>query len=91
MLNLVCRDETLRAEAVANLQQVFSAVCCYKLDEDINEVVYCANDDKYKTVEEWKKQMGTAGRGLNGAIREHKLDNKDSLDVAEFLRELKIE
>lgn len=91
MLNLVCRDETLRAEAVANLQQVFSAVCCYKLDEDINEVVYCANDDKYKTVEEWKKQMGTAGRGLNCAIREHKLDNKETLDVAEFLSDLKIE
>ncbi|XP_034668300.1 eEF1A lysine and N-terminal methyltransferase homolog [Drosophila subobscura] len=90
MLNLVCRDETLKAEAMANLQKVFPAVCSYKLEEDINEVVYCANDEKYKTVEHWQKAMGTAGRGLNTAIKEHKLANEDALEVADFLSELKI-
>ncbi|EDW02775.1 eEF1A lysine and N-terminal methyltransferase homolog [Drosophila grimshawi] len=89
MLNLVCRDETLRAEAINNLQQVFSSVCSYKLDEDINEVVYCTNAE-YKTVEQWKKQLGTAGRCMNSAVRDQKLANKDSVDVADFLSELKI-
>ncbi|XP_068150384.1 LOW QUALITY PROTEIN: eEF1A lysine and N-terminal methyltransferase homolog [Drosophila tropicalis] len=90
MLNLVCRDESLRSEALENLQKTFSAVCSYKLDEDINEIVYCANDSKYKTIEQWKKQMGTAARGLNGAVREHKLATDDALEVAEFLNELKL-
>ncbi|XP_017005386.2 eEF1A lysine and N-terminal methyltransferase homolog [Drosophila takahashii] len=90
MLNLVCRDESLRTEALENLHKVFPAVCSYKLDEDINEIVYCANDEKYKTVEQWKKSMGTAGRGLNSAVKETKLANEDALEVAEFLSELKI-
>lgn len=90
MLNLVCRDETLRAEAIANLQQVFLAVCCYKLDEDINEVIYCANNDEYKTIEQWKKHMGSAARGLNSAVKTQKFTNKDMLDVTEFLGELKL-
>ncbi|KAH8350772.1 hypothetical protein KR084_011029 [Drosophila pseudotakahashii] len=90
MLNLVCRDESLRTEALENLHKVFPAVCSYKLDEDINEIIYCANDEKYKTVEQWKKSMGTAGRGLNSAVKETKLASEDALEVAEFLSELKI-
>ncbi|XP_016963875.1 eEF1A lysine and N-terminal methyltransferase homolog [Drosophila biarmipes] len=90
MLNLVCRDESLRTEALDNLHKVFPAVCSYKLDEDINEIIYCANDEKYKTVEQWKKSMGTAGRGLNSAVKETKLASEDALEVAEFLSELKI-
>ncbi|XP_037708168.1 eEF1A lysine and N-terminal methyltransferase homolog [Drosophila subpulchrella] len=90
MLNLVCRDESLRTEALDNLHKVFPAVCSYKLDEDINEIIYCANDEKYKTVEQWKKNMGTAGRGLNSAVKETKLASEDALEVAEFLSELKI-
>ncbi|XP_039483074.1 eEF1A lysine and N-terminal methyltransferase homolog [Drosophila santomea] len=90
MLNLVCRDESLRTEALDNLHKVFPAVCSYKLEEDINEIIYCANDEKYKTVEQWKKNMGTAGRGLNSAVKETKLASEDALEVAEFLSELKI-
>ncbi|KAH8326825.1 hypothetical protein KR074_001468 [Drosophila pseudoananassae] len=90
MLNLVCRDESLRGSAMEGLRKVFPAVCSYKLDEDINEVVYCANDEKYKTVEQWRKQFGTAGRGLNGAVKEQKLALEDALEVADFLGELKI-
>ncbi|KAH8279631.1 hypothetical protein KR018_011141 [Drosophila ironensis] len=90
MLNLVCRDESLRSAALEGLQKVFPAVCHYKLDEDINEVVYCANDEKYKSVEQWKKNFGTAGRGLNSAVKEHKLASEEALEVAAFLSELKI-
>ncbi|KAH8381067.1 hypothetical protein KR200_010522 [Drosophila serrata] len=90
MLNLVCRDEALRSEAIDKLHKAFPAVCTYKLDEDINEIVYCANDVKYKTVEHWKKSLGTAGRALNSAVRETKLASEDALEVAEFLGELKV-
>lgn len=90
MLNLVCRDETLREEAITNLQKQFASVCSYKLDEDINEIVFCANDERYKTVDQWKKYMGTAGRRLNNAVKVQKLSDKDVLDVADFLSELKI-
>ncbi|ALC40309.1 CG2614 [Drosophila busckii] len=90
MLNLVCRDENLRAEAINSLQQVFKAVCSYKLDEDVNEVVYCANNEKYSNVEQLKNQLGTAGRGLNNAVKTQQLAKEDALDVADFLKELKI-
>ncbi|XP_017873074.1 PREDICTED: methyltransferase-like protein 13 [Drosophila arizonae] len=90
MLNLVCRDESLRDESIANLKEQFVSVCSYKLDEDINEIVFCANDERYKTIDQWKKHMGTAGRRLNNAVKNQKLSDKDALDVADFLSELKI-
>lgn len=90
MLNLVCRDESLRDESIANLKEQFVSVCSYKLDEDINEIVFCANDERYKTIDQWKKHMGTAGRRLNNAVKNQKLSDKDALDVTDFLSELKI-
>ncbi|TDG40126.1 hypothetical protein AWZ03_013447 [Drosophila navojoa] len=90
MLNLVCRDDSLRNETIANLKQHFVSVCSYKLDEDINEIVFCANNECYKTIDQWKKHMGTAGRRLNNAVKDQKLSDKDALDVADFLSELKI-
>lgn len=90
ILNLVCRDEVLRDEALVQLRAAFKSVCCYKLDEEINEVIYCSNNEKYKSIEEWKKDLGAAARRLNTATREKKLYDDDMLEVTEFLNDLKM-
>jgi len=41
MLNLVCRSSEQRQFAVSNLKSVFCQVCSVKLEEDVNETVYC--------------------------------------------------
>lgn len=90
ILNLVCRDEALRDEALLQLRNAFKAVCCYKLEEDINEIIYCSNSEKYKSIVEWKKDLGAAARRLNNAAKAQKLHNDDMLEITEFLKELKI-
>ena len=90
ILNLVCRDEELRNSALTQLHQVFPSICCYKLDEDINEVIYCSNDEKFKSAEDWKKVLGTSCRNLNTLARQQKLVQEDLLDVTEFLNDLKL-
>lgn len=91
ILNLVCRDEVLREKALAKLQHVFPSVCSYKLEEDINEVLYCSNVLKYKAVDDWKKVLGTSCRTLNNLAKQQKLAQDDLLDVTEFLNDLKVE
>ncbi|XP_054742022.1 eEF1A lysine and N-terminal methyltransferase homolog [Anastrepha obliqua] len=90
VLNLVCRDEALRDEALQQLRAAFKAVCSYKLDEDINEVIYCSNSEKYKSIAEWKKDLGAAARRLNNSAKEQKLQKDDMLEVTEFINELNI-
>ncbi|XP_023292079.2 eEF1A lysine and N-terminal methyltransferase homolog [Lucilia cuprina] len=90
ILNLVCRDETLRANALESMKKVFPSICTYKLDEDINEVVYCTNNSKLTNLKNWKKLMGSAGRNLNTAVKSKKLNVDDMLDVTEFMNDLKL-
>uniref|UniRef100_A0A1I8MCI7 eEF1A lysine and N-terminal methyltransferase homolog n=1 Tax=Musca domestica TaxID=7370 RepID=A0A1I8MCI7_MUSDO len=90
ILNLVCRDESLRDKTIDDLKTVFPSMCSYQLDEDVNEIVYCANNGKYKNLAVWKKCLGTSGQTLNQAAKKKKLCRDEVLDVTEFLSELKI-
>lgn len=90
ILNLVCRDDQLRDEAVNSLSKVFTSLCCYKLDEDVNEVIFCTNDEKYKNLTDWKKILGTSSRSLNSIAKELQFCDNDMIDVTEFLNDLKI-
>ena len=90
ILNLVCRDEVLRASAIKCLKNYFPAMCTYKLDEDINEVIYCTNNEKLTNPKNWKKSLVSSGKSLNAAVKAKKLNNDDLLDVTEFMKELKL-
>lgn len=90
ILNLVCRDEALRANALESLKKVFPSLCTYKLDEDINEVVYCTNNEKLTNLKNWKKFLSSSGRNLNAAVKTTKLNHEDMLDVTDFMNELKL-
>ncbi|XP_055919548.1 eEF1A lysine and N-terminal methyltransferase homolog [Eupeodes corollae] len=90
ILNLVCRDEQLREEAINNLQKVFTSCCCYKLEEDVNEVIFCTNDEKYKNLTDWKKILATSSRSLNSIAIESQFCDKDMVDVTDFINDLKI-
>jgi len=41
MLNLVCRSSEQRQSVMSTLKSVFREVCSVKLEEDVNETVYC--------------------------------------------------
>lgn len=41
ILNLVCRDQENRTNALNSITRVFQNIFSYKLDEDVNEIFYC--------------------------------------------------
>lgn len=43
MLNLVCRDDELRAEVINNLKSVFKHLYSIKIEQQINEMVFAMN------------------------------------------------
>lgn len=42
VLNLVCRSEELSKEIKVKLRNIFSSISSYKLEEDVNEVLFCS-------------------------------------------------
>lgn len=90
VLNLVCRDEQLRNNVICDLKKYFSSVLTYKLDEDVNEVIYCTNSSHVENLEKWKKSLVSSAKSLNFQARESKLSKEDMVDASEFLQQLKI-
>lgn len=90
ILNLVCRDEHLRDQTLIGLKSSFPTLCSYKLDEDVNEIIYCTNSEKYTDLSSWKKGFGLSGRKLNDTTKTKRLCKDDVVDLMEFLNELKI-
>lgn len=76
VLNLVCRDDKLREVVLSELRNAFRAVCAYKLEEDVNEIVYCRNGgattattDASTEAKQWLRDLELAARGLNDRAR----------------------
>lgn len=95
-MNLVCRDEKLRDQVLADLRLAFRSVCSYKLDEDVNEILYCRNDDQF-TLKKWNVSLEAASRNLNDRARELLKKQTGStavvdelVEVQDFLNSLKL-
>lgn len=86
----MCRDDKLREEVLIELRQSFQSICSYKLDEDVNEVLYCSNDAALEGLSAWKSGFEIAAKNLNSLTKDHKVSNDEVVDVADFLKELKI-
>ncbi|XP_037038786.1 eEF1A lysine and N-terminal methyltransferase homolog [Bradysia coprophila] len=90
ILNLVCRDDKLREQVLIELRQSFRSICAYKLDEDVNEVLYCSNDSALDGLPVWKSSFEAAAKNLNSLTKDYKISNDEVVDVIDFLKELKL-
>lgn len=84
ILNLVCRDEALRESVMSTLKSHFVAISSYKLDEDLNEVVYCRT-----STTDWTR-IERSVKDLNQAMRKQKIPQDEMLDVENFMKTLQI-
>lgn len=87
ILNLVCRDEKLRDQVLIDLKKTFSSVVSYKLDEDVNEILYCQNVE-YDTTR-WNEAMEKSAKHLNELLRKEQ-NYSEIIEVQEFLEQLKV-
>lgn len=88
VLNLVCRDNTLRDQVVHDLRQYFSSICTFKLDEDLNEIIYCRNLPL--TSSEWQQSLEKSAKQINTLSKKQKIDESCLIDINEFIEGLKI-
>lgn len=86
----MCRDEKLREQVLIELRQSFRSICSYKLDEDVNEVLYCRNDAAFEDLPAWKSNFEIVAKNLNSVTKDYKISTDEVIDVADFLKELKL-
>lgn len=82
------RDENLRESALNKLKEKFQTIVSYKLDEDVNEIVYCQNGDQ--NMDEWNKRMELSVQNVNKMMRTQAVNEQNIIEVQEFLQELKL-
>lgn len=87
MLNLVCRDDKLRDEAIIDLKKSFKTVVSYKLDEDVNEILYCQNIEHDPT--NWMQAMTKSVKNINELLSKEQ-NSLELIDVQDFIEELKL-
>lgn len=87
ILNLVCRDEKLRDNVLHDLKKTFKTVVSYKLDEDVNEILYCQNIEY--DANKWNETMEKSAKHINDLLKKEE-NTSDSIDLNDFLQQLKI-
>lgn len=87
ILNLVCRDEQLRDKVLDDLRKAFHTVGSHKLDEDVNEILYCLNAEQDNA--KWVKALEQSVKHINSQLTN---DNQelDHFELQDFFRELAI-
>ncbi|KAG5681408.1 hypothetical protein PVAND_010846 [Polypedilum vanderplanki] len=79
ILNFVCRDNSLRENAIKDILKVFPHIYSYKLEEDVNEIFYCFT----QKVTELNEKISKAGKKLNALKR-------GTIDLNDLFEKLKI-
>ncbi|KAM9762490.1 eEF1A lysine and N-terminal methyltransferase [Menidia menidia] len=91
ILNLVCRDPTLRTKVLERVSGVFPTVFSQKIPEEINEVLLCSREEKDATI--FLPALSQAANSLQSALCSNRTEphRRPHIDVAELLKELKVE
>ncbi|XP_041913396.1 eEF1A lysine and N-terminal methyltransferase [Alosa sapidissima] len=92
MLNLVCRDTSLRQKVMGTLREVFPRVFSRPIEGEVNDVLFClreAGKDKDTGV---PVELKKAAKSLQGAMRAHSDGGPSSphIDIAAMLEDLMI-
>lgn len=87
VLNLVCRDDKLRDEAIVDLRKSFKTVVSYKLEEDVNEILYCQNIEHDST--NWTQAMTNSVKNINELLSKEQ-NSLELIEVQDFIQDLKV-
>ena len=89
VLNLVCRDTTLRKELIGNLSTVWNTVVSCKLEEEVNEIIFASSSDKTNR-SQITKSLGNGFKLVNEHVRKVTKTKEDLIDVASSLKMLSL-
>ncbi|CAH3855140.1 eEF1A lysine and N-terminal methyltransferase homolog [Pieris brassicae] len=87
ILNLVCRDKSLREKMIETLKRHFKHIASVKLYEEVNEIIFATNSDMPYNIE----VLEAAAKNLNATARKHNLVKIKCVDLKDFLQAVTIE
>lgn len=87
VLNLVCRDDKLRDDTIDNLKKSFKTVVSYKLEEDVNEILYCQNTEHDSA--NWMQAMTKSVKSINELLSREQ-NSLELIEVEDFIQDLKL-
>ncbi|XP_014253438.1 methyltransferase-like protein 13 [Cimex lectularius] len=86
ILNLVCRDTTISADIYKRVQSVFGTVGSVKLDDDLNEIIYCYSKPKLDI----KQCLEKGSEKFADIIQHKKLEKIDCIELEKMLNLLNL-
>lgn len=95
MLNLVCRNSSLKDSVLERLRAVFPTILSKKVEGEVNEVLLCSRrENETSDVACIPQTLNQAAKSLQTALRfrgaETKTNSSPHIDVAEWLKGLKV-
>uniref|UniRef100_A0A3P9IWT2 eEF1A lysine and N-terminal methyltransferase n=1 Tax=Oryzias latipes TaxID=8090 RepID=A0A3P9IWT2_ORYLA len=90
ILNLVCRDPTLRQSVLEGVSSVFPTVLSQKIDQEVNEVLLCFHDQKDPAC--ILTSLDKRARRLQGALSSSTTPAccRAQIDISELLKDLAV-
>ncbi|XP_034236144.1 eEF1A lysine and N-terminal methyltransferase homolog [Thrips palmi] len=89
ILNLVCRAEGLQKEVKAMLRSKFSCIRSYKLEQDVNEVLFCSTKVQ-KDKDALRLEVKSAAQNFNSIVKDNKIQSRNVVDVTDLVKKLNI-
>ncbi|XP_062251069.1 eEF1A lysine and N-terminal methyltransferase [Platichthys flesus] len=93
MLNLVCRDSALRNSVLQRLSTLFPSIRSRKIEGEVNEVLLCSRGGNAALDgARIPQSLNLAAKNLQSALSSSSSsDHKAHIDIAELLKDLKVE
>ncbi|XP_037326341.2 eEF1A lysine and N-terminal methyltransferase isoform X2 [Pungitius pungitius] len=95
ILNLVCRDSSLRTSVRERVSATFPTVLSRKVEGEVNEVLLCSRGaSDTSDAARFLRSLRQAGGGLQGALvsgSRSETSRRPHIDIAELLKDLKVE
>lgn len=79
VLNLVCRDEQLKAEVKQRVKKVFGTVICHHIEDEVNEILYALNKENSVDESELKTVWEKNCQLLNKLAKKKSVNNEIDL------------
>nr|CAD7419030.1 unnamed protein product [Timema poppensis] len=89
VLNLVCRMDQVRSNVIATLSSIFGSVCSYKLEQEVNEIVFCTNQGPWDQ-QQWRLVLEEAATKVNSLVKKKKLQSLDLVTTETFVGSLNV-
>lgn len=87
ILNLVCRDQQLKACVMEDVKSVFPVVLCQQIPEEVNSVLFCSLSSQ-KNPQNYKMKFEKGLHNVNESLKQEQKSSEDIFDFKEIAENL---